>query len=68
MIESIRQSTGHGIRPICAALRVPRSSYYHAAEPSPTQRSDQEIGDIKLRANYERHKLRETEIIKYFLA
>jgi putative transposase len=44
MIGDIRQSTGHGIRPICAALGVPRSSYYHAAEPTPMQRSDQEIG------------------------
>ncbi|MEO5913473.1 MAG: hypothetical protein ABIS50_04520 [Luteolibacter sp.] len=43
MIEDIHQTTGHGIRPICATLQVPRSSYYHAAEPTapdaPTSRS-----------------------------
>lgn len=46
MIMDIRESTGHGIRPICEVLGVPRSSYYHAAEPTPTQQSDQEIGDL----------------------
>ncbi len=45
MIEDIRQSTGHGIRPICAALGVPRSSYHHAAEPTSMQRSDEETGN-----------------------
>jgi len=45
MIMDIHQSTGHGIRRICAVLGVPRSSYYHAAEPTATQRSDQEAGD-----------------------
>lgn len=45
MIEDIRQSTGHGIRPICNALGVPRSSYYHAAQATLTQQSDQQIGD-----------------------
>lgn len=57
MIEDIRQLTGHGIRPICDALGVPRSSYYHAAEPTPTQRSDQEIGDI-IQAIFKRHRRR----------
>lgn len=46
MIEEIRQSTSHGIRPICDALGVPRSSYYHAAQATPTQQSDQKIGDL----------------------
>jgi transposase InsO family protein len=57
MIEAIRQLTGHGIRPICDALGVPRSSYYHAAEPTPTQRSDQEIGDL-IQAIFKRHRRR----------
>ena len=30
MIEDIHDSTGHGIRRICATLGLPRSSYYHA--------------------------------------
>jgi hypothetical protein len=35
MIDDIRQSTGHGIRPICEALGVPRSSHCHAAQATP---------------------------------
>lgn len=57
MIEDIRQFTGHGVRPICAALGVPRSSFYHAAEPTPTQRSDQELGDM-IQAIFKRHRRR----------
>ncbi len=57
MIEDIRHFTGHGIRPICDALGVPRSSYYHAAKPTPTQRSDQETGDI-IQAIFKRHRRR----------
>ena len=55
MIMDIHESTGHGIRPICAVLGVPRSSYYHAAEPTPTQQSDQEIGDL-IQAIFKRHR------------
>jgi len=57
MIEDIRQFTGHGVRPICEALEVPRSSYYHAAEPTPTQRSDQQLGDL-IQAIFNRHRRR----------
>lgn len=57
MIEDIRHFTGHGIRPICDALGVPRSSYYHAAEPTPTQRSDQQLGDM-IQAIFKRHRRR----------
>lgn len=45
MIEDIRQSTGYPIRLICATLEVPRSSYYHAAEPTATQCEDMAVGD-----------------------
>jgi len=57
MIEDIRQSTGHGIRPICKALGVPRSSYYHAAQATPMQRSDQHIGHL-IEAIFKRHRRR----------
>lgn len=57
MIIDIHQSTGHGIRPICTALGVPRSSYYHAAEPTPTQRSDDQLGN-KIQAIFKRHRRR----------
>ena len=45
MIESIRASTGHGVRRICEVLGLPRSSYYHAALPSATELSDRHIGE-----------------------
>ena len=45
-MDTIRQATGHPIRVICAVLEVPRSSYYHAAKPTPTQRSDGELGAV----------------------
>ena len=46
MMDAIRHATGHPIRAICAVLEVPRSSYYHAAKPTPTQRSDEELGAV----------------------
>jgi putative transposase len=57
MIDHIRQSTGHGIRPICDALEVPRSSYYHAAQATPMQQSDQHIGDL-IEVIFKRHRRR----------
>ena len=57
MIEDIRQTTGQGIRPICASLQVPRSSFYHAASPTPTQSEDCRIGDL-IEAIFRRHRRR----------
>jgi putative transposase len=57
MIEHIRHATGCTIRRICATLGVPRSSYYHAAEPTATQLSDQEIGDV-IEEIFKRHRRR----------
>jgi putative transposase len=57
MIGEIHQTTGHGIRPICATLGVPRSSYYHAAAPTPTQLSDQETGAL-IEAIFKHHRRR----------
>jgi putative transposase len=57
MIEEIRQSTGSGIRQICAALAVPRSSFYHAASLTPTASEDRRIGDL-LEAIFRRHRRR----------
>lgn len=55
MITDIHEATGHGIRPICAVLGVPRSSYYHAAEPTITQQCDQELGDM-IQTIFKRHR------------
>ena len=43
MIHLIAQSTGHSVRRICQSLQVPRSSYYHAAAPTESQRSDTQM-------------------------
>lgn len=46
MIEDIRNATGHGVRPICKVLGVPRSSYYHGAAPSPARIRDGQLAEI----------------------
>ena len=57
MIGDIHQATGHGVRRICATLGVPRSSYYHAAAPTPLQSSDEEIG-VEIEGIFKRHRRR----------
>ena len=57
MIEYIRHATGSTIRRICVTLEVPRSSYYHAAEPTATQLSDHEIGEV-IEEIFKRHRRR----------
>jgi putative transposase len=57
MIEVIRRSGGHSVRRICTCLRVPRSSYYHAANSTPTQRSDQRLGGL-IQEVFTRHRKR----------
>jgi putative transposase len=57
MIGHIHQATGQGIRRICATLDVPRSSYYHAALPTPMQSSDEAIG-MEIEAVFKHHRRR----------
>ena len=57
MIADIHQATGSGIRQICASLQVPRSSFYHAAAPTPTQSADRRIGAL-IEAVFKRHRRR----------
>lgn len=57
MIHSIHHSTGHSIRRICSCLQVPRSSFYHAASLTPTQRSDQKLG-AQIEEIFIRHRRR----------
>lgn len=45
MIAHIHLETGHGIRSICKVLKLPRSSYYHAATPTANELSDRDIGE-----------------------
>lgn len=44
MILRISASTGSRIRRICAVLAAPRSTFYHAASPTVSQLSDQQMG------------------------
>ena len=57
MIDHIHQETGHGIRPICKVLGVPRSSYYHASEPTPCQKADLQLGEV-IEEIFKRHRRR----------
>ncbi|MEY4569622.1 MAG: hypothetical protein RLZZ398_1061 [Verrucomicrobiota bacterium] len=57
MIESIHQQTSHAIWPICQVLGVPRSSYYHASEPTPYQSADLVIG-LAIQSIFKRHRRR----------
>lgn len=57
MIACIRRSTGYGLRRICDTLEVPRSSYYHAAAPTPMQSSDEKIG-VQVEDIFKRHRRR----------
>lgn len=57
MIITIQQGTGHGIRRICEVLKIPRSSYYHAAEATTVQSEDVRIGEAIERI-FKRHKRR----------
>lgn len=57
MIGDIRRATGHSIRRICAVLGVPRSSYHHAAKPTPRQCSDHRLGG-EIEDIFTRHRRR----------
>jgi putative transposase len=46
MIEFIAQQTGASLRQVCAVLGFARSSFYHAATPTKTQRADSTLGDL----------------------
>jgi putative transposase len=44
MILRISNDTGSSARRICAVLDAPRSTFYHAKSPTPSQLSDQQMG------------------------
>jgi len=46
MICAVKEETGSSIRRVCDVLNVPRSSFYHAAQKTPTQVSDAELGEL----------------------
>jgi putative transposase len=57
MINDIHTTTGHGIRQICTALSVPRSSYYHAAQPTASHLTDGHLADL-ITEIFKRHRRR----------
>ena len=57
MIGHLRQATGCGLRQICAALEVPRSSFYHAASPTVTATQDRTMGE-RIELLFPRHRRR----------
>lgn len=57
MIQAIVQATGASLRQVCTTLAVPRSSFYHAATPTPTQVSDTTIG-AQIETIFRQHRRR----------
>ena len=57
MIQTLAQETGGSIRKVCAVLGEPRSSFYQAAQPTPTQLADVQIGDL-IESVFRRHRRR----------
>jgi putative transposase len=57
MIQDIHRATGHPIRRICAVLDLPRSSFYQAATPTPTDLADAQLGN-EIEAVFTHHRAR----------
>jgi putative transposase len=57
MIAQIAKATGGSVRQVCKVLELPRSSFYHAAAPTPSQIADQDIGTL-IEAIFRRHRRR----------
>ena len=57
MIQQIADKTGGSLRQVCAALGHARSSFYHAAEPTPSQLADERIGAL-IETIFKRHRRR----------
>ena len=57
MIMQIAEATGGSFRLVCRVLELPRSSFYHAAVPTPSQLANQEIGSL-IEAIFKRHRSR----------
>ena len=57
MITQIAHQTGASVRAVCAALALPRSSFYHAAVPTPSQNAEAQSGP-RIEAVFKRHRRR----------
>ena len=57
MITTITRSTGHSVRRVCEVLNAPRSSHYHAAEPTQTRLEDAQLAR-PIRVIFHHHRRR----------
>jgi transposase InsO family protein len=57
MITQIVEATGGSMRQVCRVLELPRSSFYHAAAPTPTEVADKHIGSL-IEAIFKLHRRR----------
>ena len=57
MIDEIKAKTNSSVRLICETLLLPRSSYYHAAEPTRTTLEDESLGNL-IEEIFKRHRRR----------
>lgn len=57
MIVWIQEKTGHSVRAICTTLKLPRSSFYHSAVPTPTQVADNQLAEL-IEAIFRQHRRR----------
>lgn len=57
MIQSVAEHTGASLHKVCAVLGLPRSSFYHAATPTPRARAEGQIGDL-VESIFKRHRRR----------
>jgi putative transposase len=57
MIQSVARQTGASLRKVCAVLELPRSSFYHAAAPTPRARAEVQIGAL-VETIFKRHRRR----------
>lgn len=57
MIAQIAEATGGSVRQVCKVLDLPRSSFYHAAAPTPSQVAGEQIGFV-IEAIFKRHRRR----------
>lgn len=57
MILQLQRQTQGSIRQICEALALPRSSFYHAAQATPSQAEDTRMGEL-IEEIFRRHRRR----------
>ena len=57
MIARLAQQTGGSVRQVCAVLGLPRSSFYHAAQPTASAVADADLGE-RIQTLFAHHRKR----------